>query len=126
MIRESVSTSAAVPRASSARSLSNSTKPKPPRIATRACWSPIPEHDVMRRQFMRHFGPPHTPDLILSMTGFVVSLANELLDKVKARGGTRMDVVEDFSYPIPVSVIFRIMGRRSKTNPSSTPGRPTS
>ena len=69
-----------------------------------------PEHDAMRRQFMRHFGPPHTPDLIPSMAGMVVDLANELLDKVKARGGTRMDVVEDFSYPIPVSVIFRVMG----------------
>lgn len=69
-----------------------------------------PEHDTMRRQFMRHFGPPHTPDLIPSMAGMVTDLANELLDKVKARGGTRMDVVEDFSYPIPVSVIFRVMG----------------
>ena len=69
-----------------------------------------PEHDTMRRQFMRHFGPPHTPDLIPSMETMVVDLANELLDKVKARGGTRMDVVEDFSYPIPVSVIFRVMG----------------
>ena len=69
-----------------------------------------PEHDRLRRQFMRHFGPPHTPGLIPSMAGFVTDLANELLDKVKARGGTRMDVVEDFSYPIPVSVIFRVMG----------------
>lgn len=69
-----------------------------------------PEHDAMRRQFMRHFGPPHTPDLIPNMASTVVDLANELLDKVKARGGTRMDVVEDFSYPIPVSVIFRVMG----------------
>ena len=69
-----------------------------------------PGHDTMRRQFMRHFGPPHTPDLIPSMESFVVDLANELLDKVKARGGTRMDVVDDFSYPIPVSVIFRVMG----------------
>ena len=69
-----------------------------------------PEHDTMRRQFMRHFGPPHTPDLIPSMAGFVVDLANELLDTVKARGGTRMDAVEDFAYPIPVSVIFRVLG----------------
>ena len=69
-----------------------------------------PEHDTMRRQFMRHFGPPHTPDLIPSMAGFVVDLANELLDKVKTRGGTRMDAVEDFAYPIPVSVIFRVLG----------------
>ena len=26
-----------------------------------------PGHDTMRRQFMRHFGPPHTPNLILSL-----------------------------------------------------------
>ncbi len=69
-----------------------------------------PGHDRMRRQFMRHFGPPHSPDLIPSMAGYVTDLANGMLDKVKARGGTRMDVVEDFSYPIPVSVIFRVMG----------------
>ncbi|MGV0991740.1 MAG: cytochrome P450 [Mycobacterium sp.] len=69
-----------------------------------------PQHDTMRRQFMRHFGPPHSPDLIPSMAGFVVNLANELLDKVKARGTTRLDVVDDFSYPIPVSVIFRVLG----------------
>jgi cytochrome P450 len=67
-------------------------------------------HDTMRRQFMRHFGPPHSPDLIPSMAGFVVDLANEMLDAVKARDGTRMDVVDDFSYPIPVSVIFRVLG----------------
>ena len=76
-----------------------------------------PEHDTMRRQFMRHFGPPHTPDLIPSLEGFIVDLANELLDKVKARGATRMDVVEDFSYPIPVSVIFRVMGAPVEDEP---------
>ena len=69
-----------------------------------------PQHDTMRRQFMRHFGPPHSPDLIPSMAEFVVNLANELIDKVKARGTTRLDVVDDFSYPIPVSVIFRVLG----------------
>lgn len=69
-----------------------------------------PGHDRMRRQFMRHFGPPHSPDLIPSMAGFVGDLANELLDRVKFSGTTRMDVVEDFSYPIPVSVIFRVLG----------------
>jgi cytochrome P450 len=64
----------------------------------------------MRRQCMRHFGPPHTPDLIPSMEACVVDLANELLDAVKACGGTRMDVVDDFAYPIPVTVICRILG----------------
>ena len=69
-----------------------------------------PQHDTMRRQFMRHFGPPHTPDLIPSLAGYVTDIANDMLNKVQARGGTRMDVVEDFSYPIPVSVIFRVLG----------------
>jgi cytochrome P450 len=58
-----------------------------------------PEHDRMRRQFMRHFGPPHTPDLIPSMGAMVEDLANSLLDKVAAVLA-RMDVVEDCSYPI--------------------------
>ena len=66
---------------------------------------------------MRHFGPPHTPDLIPSMAGMVTGLANELLDKVKARGNTRMDVVDDFSYPIPVSVIFRVLGAPIEDEP---------
>jgi cytochrome P450 len=67
-------------------------------------------HDRMRRQCMRHFGPPHTPDLIPSMESYVVELANDLLDAIKARGGTRMDMVDEFAYPIPVSVICRILG----------------
>ncbi|MCW1957654.1 MAG: cytochrome P450 [Mycobacterium sp.] len=67
-------------------------------------------HDRMRRQCMRFFGPPHTPDLIPSMESYVVDMANDLLDTVKARGGTRMDMVDDFAYPIPVSVICKILG----------------
>jgi cytochrome P450 len=69
-----------------------------------------PDHDRARRQVMRHFGPPHSPDLIPSMDPFVVGLAGDLLDKVKAQGGTRLDVVEDFAYPIPVAVICKILG----------------
>ncbi len=69
-----------------------------------------PDHDRARRQVMRHFGPPHSPDLIPGMEPFVVQLANDLLDKVKARGNTRVDVVEDFAYPIPVAVICKILG----------------
>lgn len=67
-------------------------------------------HDRMRRQCMRFFGPPHTPDLIPSMESYVVDMANDLLDAVKARGATRMDMVDEFAYPIPVSVICKILG----------------
>lgn len=69
-----------------------------------------PEHDRARRQVMRHFGPPHSPDVIPGMEPLVVRLANELLDKVKARNATRLDVVADFAYPIPVAVICKILG----------------
>lgn len=67
-------------------------------------------HDRMRRQCMRHFGPPHTPDLIPRMESYVADMANDLLDAVKAGGSTRMDVVDDFAYPIPVAVICQILG----------------
>jgi fatty acid omega-hydroxylase len=67
-----------------------------------------PEHDRMRRQSMRHFGPPHTPDLIPKMETDIKRLFNQLLDK--ARGKTRIDVVDDYAYPVPVAVISRIMG----------------
>ncbi len=69
-----------------------------------------PDHDRARRQVMRHFGPPHSPELIPGMEPFVIQLANDLLDKVKARGAIRSDVVEDFAYPIPVAVICKILG----------------
>jgi fatty acid omega-hydroxylase len=69
-----------------------------------------PDHDRARRQVMRHFGPPDSPGLIPSMEPLVVQLANDLLDKLRGRGTTRFDVVEDFAYPIPVAVICRILG----------------
>ena len=69
-----------------------------------------PDHDRARRQIMRHFGPPHSPDVIPDMEPMIVRLADDLLDKVKARGNNRMDVVEDFSYPIPIAAICAILG----------------
>jgi fatty acid omega-hydroxylase len=67
-----------------------------------------PDHDRARRQAMRHFGPPHTPDLIPSMEPDIRKLCNELLDK--ARGKTRIDVVDHYAYPVPVAVICKILG----------------
>jgi cytochrome P450 len=67
-----------------------------------------PEHDRARRQAMRHFGPPHTPDLIPSMEPDIRKLCNDLLDK--AKGKTRIDVVDDYAYPVPVAVICKILG----------------
>ena len=69
-----------------------------------------PEHDRARRQVMRHFGSPHSPDVIPAMEPVVVELCNQLLDGIKAGGKTRLDVVDDFAYPVPVTVICSILG----------------
>jgi cytochrome P450 len=69
-----------------------------------------PEHDRMRRQSMRHFGPPHTTNLIPQFAGDIQKLCDESLDKVKAAGKTRFDVVDEFAYPVPVAVICKLLG----------------
>jgi cytochrome P450 len=67
-----------------------------------------PNHDRARRQTMRHFGPPHCPDLIPDMESYCVRVVNDLLDK--AKGKTRIDVVDEYAYPLPVAVICKILG----------------
>lgn len=67
-----------------------------------------PDHDRARRQCMRFFGPPHSPDLIPSQEPGCQQIVNQLLDNVA--GSTSMDVVDEFAYPLPVTVICRIMG----------------
>jgi len=77
-----------------------------------------PDHDRARRQVMRHFGPPHSPDVIPDMEPTVVRLCNGLLDKAKALAKTRIDVVDDFAYPVPVAVICSILGVPVEDEPS--------
>ncbi|MDT7705928.1 MAG: fatty acid omega-hydroxylase [Pseudonocardiales bacterium] len=67
-----------------------------------------PDHDRARRQAMRHFGPPHTPDLIPSMGPDIERLCDELLDR--ARGKTQIDLVDEYAYRVPLTVICKIMG----------------
>jgi fatty acid omega-hydroxylase len=75
-----------------------------------------PEHDRMRRQAMRHFGPPHSPDVIPKMEADIQRLCNELLDK--AKGKSRIDIVDDYAYPVPVAVICKILGVPLKDEPT--------
>ena len=67
-----------------------------------------PDHDRMRRQVQRQFGPPHSPGLIPSMEPVIQRLCDDLLDNVN--GKNRFDVVDDYAYPVPVSVICKILG----------------
>src|SRR6476659_3672089 len=77
-----------------------------------------PDHDRARRQVMRHFGPPHSPDVIPKMEPDILRLCNELLDKVKAKGGNTFDVVDDYAYPVPVAVICKVLGVPLKDEPT--------
>src|SRR6185312_5134554 len=67
-----------------------------------------PDHDRARRSCMRYFGPPHSPDVIPSQEPLCQQIVNDLLDK--AMGKTRIDVVDEFAYPLPVDVICHILG----------------
>ncbi len=67
-----------------------------------------PDHDRMRRQAMQHFGPPHSPHVIPDMEPECQRIVNSMLDK--AAGKTRIDAVDDFAYPLPVTVICKMFG----------------
>jgi cytochrome P450 len=67
-----------------------------------------PEHDRLRAQAMQSFGPPCTPGRIEGMRSWLTEVANGLIDKFAGR--TRIDLVDDFSYPLPVTAICRLLG----------------
>ncbi|MFJ9819010.1 cytochrome P450 [Streptomyces sp. NPDC101151] len=67
-----------------------------------------PEHDRLRRIANSSFGPPHQPTRIDSMRGELVRIVTDLIDGF---GDARqIDVVDQFAYPFPVTVICRLLG----------------
>ncbi|WP_351222646.1 cytochrome P450 [Streptomyces sp. NPDC002133] len=67
-----------------------------------------PEHDRLRRMTNRSFGPPHNPRRVHEMRGELGGIVSGLIDGI---GNTdRIDLVEQFSYPFPVTVICRLLG----------------
>ncbi|MFI0790913.1 cytochrome P450 [Streptomyces lydicus] len=68
-----------------------------------------PEHDRDRRLMTPHFvGPPHSPHLISDLEPEIHRIVAGLLDDM--RGKTRVDAVDDFAYPLPVTVICKVLG----------------
>jgi len=67
-----------------------------------------PEHDRLRRLAMRHFGPPERPEYLEQLRPEMVRIVTTLLDQM--RGQRQIDFVESFAYPLPVTVICRILG----------------
>ncbi|MGN5377987.1 cytochrome P450 [Streptomyces lasalocidi] len=67
-----------------------------------------PEHDRLRRIANRGFGPPHRPRRIEGMRGELEEIVAGLLDGF---GDARqVDLVDQFAYPFPVTVICRLLG----------------
>ncbi|MEW2586123.1 cytochrome P450 [Streptomyces virginiae] len=70
-----------------------------------------PEHDRLRRMTNRSFGPPHSPHRVHDMYGELRGIVSELVDGIPAAGPLdRIDLVDQFAYPFPVTVICRLLG----------------
>ncbi|MCQ6245305.1 cytochrome P450 [Streptomyces malaysiensis] len=67
-----------------------------------------PEHDRLRSLAMAPFGPPNTPRRLHTMRGELTRIVGELIDGFEGRD--RIDLVDHFSYPFPVTVICRLLG----------------
>ncbi len=74
-----------------------------------------PEHERLRNIAMWPFGPPHSPGRIDAMHGDIAAIATGLIDAM--RGRDRIDLVDDFAYPLPVDVICRLLGVSHEDEP---------
>jgi cytochrome P450 len=66
-----------------------------------------PVHDRLRRLATSHFGPPHRPDLVAGLEQWLQETVDALVDKLEPG---EIDVVDQISYPFPVSAICRVLG----------------
>jgi cytochrome P450 len=67
-----------------------------------------PIHDRLRRLATRHFGPPNRPDLVSSTEPELMERVTGLIDAMG--DGGEIDIVDEFAYPYPVSVICKVLG----------------
>lgn len=67
-----------------------------------------PEHDRLRNAANRPFGPPHSPRFLHDLQADLAKVVTELLDAFE--GKDQVDIVEDFSYPLPVTAICKVLG----------------
>ncbi len=63
-----------------------------------------PDHDRLRSIVMNQF----TPQRLQNMRTEIEELVKQLLDN--CRGHEQIDIVDDFAYPLPVTVICKILG----------------
>ena len=66
-----------------------------------------PEHDRARQALMRHYGPPQAPGRIESMRDDIGDVVARLIDSLDEH---EADLVDEFAYPLPVTVICQLLG----------------
>ncbi|MEU9026938.1 cytochrome P450 [Streptomyces sp. NPDC048383] len=70
-----------------------------------------PDHDRLRRMTNRPFGPPHSPHKVHDMRDELGGIVSGLIDGIVAADSPdRIDLVDQFAYPFPVTVICRLLG----------------
>ena len=69
-----------------------------------------PDHTRLRTLVNKAF----TPRIINRMRGRVQSLADSLLDKAQAKG--EMDLINDYAYPVPLTIIAELLGIPTEDN----------
>ncbi len=70
-----------------------------------------PAHDRIRRLLTRNFGPPQRPGRVDNMIPDMFEIVTSEIDDFAGGGRAgRVDVVDDFAYPFPVTVICRLLG----------------
>src|SRR5258707_701573 len=74
-----------------------------------------PEHDRLRRLAMRHFGPPERPGYLEQLRPEILRIVTTLLDQLQ--GQRQLYLVDSFAYPLPVTVICRILGVPQEDEP---------
>jgi cytochrome P450 len=86
----------------------SSSRPGPGTLAPSFIRLDPPDHDRIRRMLTRPFGPPHSPRRIDDLAPELYEIVTGLIDDFAGR--TQVDLVEDFAYPFPVTVICRLLG----------------
>ena len=81
---------------------------EPPGVPPAFIRTDPPEHDRLRRIVNRHFGPPHTPGRVDGMVPDLRRVVTGLIDGLA--GQSEIDIVDQFAYPFPVTVICELLG----------------
>jgi cytochrome P450 len=73
------------------------------------------DHDRLRRMAMSEFGPPDRASLVNDREPEIEERITGLIDRLD--GQSRIDVVDDLAYPLPVAVICRMLGVPEEDEP---------